>query len=265
MLCLKKLYVILAIVGLIMVGSTLYYESKLLEEPIIIANEVNLDSDTIHLSYITNLIRPSEFQSIEIDGMHYYPENDFFLFYEPQQPTQTKSYVNYTYYSIYSPTISLQMDEKNGHLANATKGTVYFNDGHTEIIDLNVRQYTEFSPLREKWGSSGTEGSASRYEVVEPFTLLELTMEDDRVDLVRFQINNKDVPLPLNKPIQVSEKDTISFATTNGVAYYPGEWFTIELSGIDNQNKTLVIPLIANLSDLPSAEVVDEIVRERRK
>ena len=261
----KKLFVILIIIGLIMIGSTLYYESKLLEEPIIIANEVNLDSNTIHLSYITNLISPSEFQSIEIDGMHYYPQNDSFLFYDPQQPIQYNSYVNYTYYSIFSPTISLQINETNDHLANVTKGTVYFNDGHTEIINLNVRQRSEFSLLRQEWGSAGTEGSSSRYEVLEPFTLHEVTMEDDRVDLVSFKINNNDVILPLDSPIQLGEKDTISFATTNGVAYFPGEWFTIELIGLDNQNKNLVIPIIANLNDLPSAELIGEIVKERRK
>ena len=89
----KKLFVILAVVGLIRIGSVLYYETKLLDEPIIIANEVNLDMNRIHLSYITNLMQPSEFQLIEIDGMQYYPQNDFFMPFDSQQPIQTESYV----------------------------------------------------------------------------------------------------------------------------------------------------------------------------
>lgn len=91
----KKLFIILAVVGLIRIGIALYYETKLLEEPIMIANEVNLDMNSIHLSYIMNLMQPSEFQSIEIDGMHYYPQEDSFMFLNSQQPIQLESYANY--------------------------------------------------------------------------------------------------------------------------------------------------------------------------
>ena len=80
----KKLFIILAVVGMISIGSVLYYETKLLDEPIIIANEVNLDMNTIHLSYITNIMQPSEFQSIEIDGMQYYPQNEEMNVYDSQ-------------------------------------------------------------------------------------------------------------------------------------------------------------------------------------
>jgi len=259
----KKLFVILAVVGLVRIGSVLYYETKLLDEPIIIANEVNLDMNSIHLSYITNLMQPSEFQSIEIDGMQYYPQNDFFMPFSSQQPIQTESYVNYTYYSIFSPTIWLQMDDTTNHLTTATEGTVYFKDGHTETIALKVRQRKEFTHLHQTMSSAGTEGTTGNYEVVEPFTLHEVTMVDDRADIVSFQINNEEVPLPLKLPIQLSENDTIYVATTNGVALFEGETFNIELGGIDKQGNELVIPLIKNLNDRPSAEWVDEIVKER--
>lgn len=256
----KKLFVILAILGLIRIGNVFYYETKLLEEPIIITNEVNLEMNTIHLSYITNLMQPSEFQSIEIDGMHYYPQDDSFMFYDSQQPTQMQSYVNYTYYSIFSPTISIEMD--NGLVA-ATEGTVYFKDGHTETIALNVRQPTEFTHLHQTSSSAGTTGTTGNYEVLEPFTLNSVTMVDDRADIVSFQINNVEVSLPLELPIQLSQNDTIYVATTDGMALFAGEWSTIELSGIDNHNKELVIPLIHNLNSPPSAEWVDKIVKER--
>ncbi|MGM9946119.1 MAG: hypothetical protein ACI33M_14300 [Lysinibacillus sp.] len=259
----KKLFIILAVVGVINIGSVLYYETKLLDEPIIIANEVNLDMNSIHLSYITNLMQPSEFQSIEIDGMQYYPQNDFFMFYDSQQPIQTESYVNYTYYSIFSPTIWLEMDDMTNHLTTATEGTVYFKDGHTETIALNVRQRRELTQLDQIMSSGGTDGSSARYRVVEPFTLNSVTVVDDKVELVSFQINYEEVPLPLELPIQLNPSDTIDVATTNGVALFDGEWSTIELSGIDKQGNELVIPLIRSLNDRPSAEWVDEIVKER--
>jgi len=259
----KKLFVILAVVGLIRVGSVLYYETKLLDEPIIIANEVNLDMNSIHLSYITNLMQPSEFQSIEIDGMQYYPQNDSFMFYDSQQPIQTESYANYTYYSIFSPTIWLQMDDTTNHLTTATEGTVYFKDGHTETITLNVRQRRELTHLDQIMSSGGTDGSFGRYKVVEPFTLKSVTVPDDKVELVSFQINYEEVPLPLELPIQLNPSDTIDVATTNGVARFAWELSAIELSGVDKKGNELVIPLISSLNDLPSAEWVDEIVKER--
>lgn len=259
----KKLFIILAVVGLIRIGSALYYETRLLEEPIIIANEVNLEMNAIHLSYITNLMQPSEFQSIEIDGMHYYPQEDSFMFLNSQQPIQLESYANYTYYSIFSPTIWLQMDDTDNHLVTATEGVVYFKDGHTETITLNVRQRKEVTQLHQIMSSSGSEGSALRYRVVEPFTLKSVTVVDDKVDLMGFQINQVEVPLPVELPIQLNPSDTIDVTTTNGVALFEGEWFTIELSGLDKQGDELVIPLINNLNDRPSEEWVDEIVKER--
>ena len=71
------------------------------------------------------------------------------------------------------------------------------------------------------------------------------------------------MPLPLELPIQLNPSDTIDVATTNGMALFDGEWSTIELSGLDKQGDELVIPLINNLNDRPSAEWVDEIVKER--
>lgn len=255
---------ILAVVGLIRIGSALYYETKLLEEPIMIANEVNLEINTINLSYITNSMQPSEFQSIEIDGMHYYPQEDSFMFSNSQQPIQRESYANYTYYSIFTPTIWLQIDDTDNPLVTATEGTIYFKDGHTETIALNVRQRDESTQLDQIMSSSGSEGSSLRYKVIEPFTLNDVTVVEDKVDLVSFQINRVEVPLPLEAPIQLSSSDTIDVATTNGVARFLGEWFTVELSGVDKQGDELVIPIINGLNDLPSAEWVDEVVKERR-
>ena len=260
----KKLFIVLAVVGLINIGSVLYYETKLLDEPIIIANEVNLGMNSIHLSYITNLMQPSEFQSIEIDGMQYYPQNDFFMFYDSNQPIQTESYANYTYYSIFSPTIWIQTDDDLvNRLKTVTEGTVHFKDGHTETITLNVRQRDQSTQLVQMLGSGGTDGSVRRYKVVEPFTLNSVTVVNEKVELVSFRINQVDVPLPLELPIQLKPSDAIYVATTNGMARFDGELSTIELGGIDKQGNELVIPLIKNLNDRPSMEWVDEIVKER--
>lgn len=258
----KKLFVILAIVGLIRIGSILYYESKRIEEPIIIGNEINLGMNLIYISYITNVMKPHELQSVEIDGMHYYPQNDLGWFYDSQQPIQWGSYVNYTYYSIYSPSILIQVDDSQS-LANVTEGMVYFKDGYAETIPLNVRQQEEITGLEHRMSSAGTDGSEGHYKVLEPFMLEKITIVEDRVSLRSFKINNEEVPLPIKQPIQVNIDDTIYFATTNGVALFQGELFTIELSGVDQNNKEMIIPLSNNLNANPSKEWVDKMVKER--
>ncbi|WP_332646627.1 hypothetical protein [Lysinibacillus sp. 54212] len=258
----KKLFVILAVVGLIIIGSMLYYESKLLEEPIIIANEVDLGMNTIHISYITNGLQPHELQSVEIDGMHYYPQNDFDVESDSQQSVQWASYVNYTYYSIFAPSIPIQIDDGQS-LTAATEGTVHFTDGHTEKILLNVRQPDELTQLYQTMSFGGTDGSEAHYEVVEPFTLHGLAVEGESVELTSFKINNEEVPLPIKQPIQLNIDDTIYYHSTNGIALFLGEPFTIELSGVDQMNNGIIIPLYNSLNEIPSKEWVDEKVKER--
>lgn len=260
----KKLLIILAVVGLFQMTSIVYYESKMLKQPIIIASEVNGDLKRINISYITNSMRPSELQSLEIDGVQYYPEDyDWFGQQLSTQPTQDQSYAKYAYYTIVAPVIGLQSEEVANHLANATEATVTFTDGHSEQVPLTYRKTTTYDYLEFIRGSASLDGTDARYRLSKALTLTDVRVVDDRVELTSFQVNNKEVPLPLTKPIELQRKDTIYIATTDGMARFQMDQYVIELVGLDQHHQEVVLTYNNSLISPPSAEWVEEIVKER--
>ncbi|MCH7323386.1 hypothetical protein LZ480_16040 [Solibacillus sp. MA9] len=260
----KKLLVILAVVGLFQFASIVYYESKMLEKPIVIATEVNGDTNQINISFISNLMRPSELQTIEIDGMHFYPgHNDWFMYNPSMQPIQDQSYAKYAYYAIFAPTIGLQTKELANQLANATEGTLYFTDGYSEKVTLTHRKTAHNDFLEFIRSSAGSNGTEARYRLRKSFTLTDVNVVGDRVELTSFQINNKEVSLPLVQPIELDRKDTIFLATTDGMSRFQMDHFTIDLVGLDEYNNEIVLTHSNSLNSLPSAEWVEEVVKER--
>lgn len=261
----KKLLIILAVVGLFQMTSIVYYESKMLKKPIIIASEVNGDLKRINISYITNSMRPSELQSLEIDGVQYYPE-DYDWFGQQQfskQSIQNQSYAKYAYYTIVASVIGLKSEEVANHLANATEATVTFTDGHSEQVPLTYRKTTTYDYLEFIRGSASLDGTDARYRLSKALTLTDVRVVDDRVELTSFQVNNKEVPLPLTKPIELQRKDTIYIATTDGMARFQMDQYVIELVGLDQHHQEVVLTYNNSLISPPSAEWVEEIVKER--
>lgn len=261
----KKLLIMLAAVGLIQFASIVYYESKMLKKPIMLVSEVNYDSHQINLSYITNFMKPSEVQSIEIAGVHYSPHDDNgFMFNHSPVPVQEQSYVKYAYYAIFSPTVWLQGEEESyKHLESATEATVYFTDGYSEKVALTKRKTTHNDFLGFRMNSAGTRGSDVTYEVLKPFTLNSVTAVENKVDITSFKINNNKVPLPLAQPLEIKENDTIYLATANGVGVYAEDWFLIEMAGVDSSNNEISLTYLNYLNSPASEEWVKQIVKER--
>lgn len=261
----KKLLIILAAVGLIQLASIVYYESKMLEKPIMLVSEVDFDSQRIHLAYITNFMRPSVVQSIEIAGVHYSPYDDNgFMFNHSPVPVQQQSYVNYAYYAIFSPTVWLQGDEESyKHLESAKEATVYFTDGYSEKVALTKRKPTHNDFLSFRMNSAGTNGSDVTYEVVKSFTLNSVTAVENKVDITSFKINNKEVPLPLVQPLEIKEKDIIYLATANGFGVYAEDRFIVELAGVDSSNNEISLIHRNYINNPPSEEWVKHMVKER--
>lgn len=261
----KKLLIILAAVGLIQLASIVYYESKMLKKPIMLVSEVNFDSHQINLSYITNFMRPSEVQSIEIAGVHYSPHDDNgFMFNHSQMPVQEQSYAKYAYYAIFSPTVWLQGDEESyKHLESVTEATVYFTDGYSEKVALTKRKTVPNDFLDFRMNSVGTNGSDVTYEVVKPFTLNSVTAVENKVDITSFKINNREMPLPLAQPVEINEKDILYLATKNGVGVYAEDWFSIEMAGVDSSNNEISLTHRNYLNNPASEEWVKQMVKER--
>lgn len=258
----KKLLLILAVVGVIQIASTLYYDAKMLDKPIPVAGMIDFSNKSIKFSYITNSLDPHEFQSIEFNGHHYYPEQPFSMF-NVQPQTELESYVKHTYYSMISPVIWLYDNEDLTPLEGVTKGTIHFKDGITTTIPLTTYEYEEIPQLDFLSNSVGTDGTSESFKVLEPFTLNQVKVVDNRVDLLKFKINGQDVQLPLTAPLQLNNEDKLYLETTDGVAQYEMEMFKLELQIVDNAEKEKILTLTQYLNTRPSEDWVNSIVKER--
>ncbi|MBD8036273.1 hypothetical protein H9635_05915 [Solibacillus sp. A46] len=258
----KKLLLILVIVGVIQITSTLYYDAKMLDEPIPVAGTIDFANKTIKFSYITNSIDPHEFQSIEFNGHHYYPEQPFSMF-NAQPQTTLETYVKYTYYSMISPVIWLYENEDLTPLDGVTKGTIHFKDRMTTPISLTTYEYEEIPQLEFLSSSVGTDGTSGFYKVLEPFTLKQINVVDNRVNLLNFKINGKVVQLPLTAPLQLNNEDKLYLETTDGEAQYEMELFKLELHIVDNVEKDKILTLTQFLNTRPSEDWVNSLVKER--
>ncbi|MBD8032508.1 MULTISPECIES: hypothetical protein [Solibacillus] len=258
----KRLLLILAVVGIIQIASTLYYDTKMLDEPIPVAGMIDFANKTIKFSYVTNSLDPHEFQSIEFNGHHYYPEQPFSMF-NAQPQTTLETYVKYTYYSMISPVIWLYDNEDLTPLEGVTKGTIHFKNGITTTIPLTTYEYEEIPQLQSLSSSVGTDGTSGFYKVLEPFTLKQVTVVDNRVDLLNFKINGKDVQLPLTAPLQFNTEDKLYIETTDGEAQYEMELFKLELHIMDAEQKDKILTLTQFLNTKPSEDWVNNLVKER--
>ena len=107
----KKLYFILAGIFIIRLGSIVYLESQQLEEPIILAQDIHVDSNMLYISYITNRLQPHEISNVIMNGHHFYPyqETNFNGFISSSN--QSSEYVSGRMYSIHTVTLPLHLME----------------------------------------------------------------------------------------------------------------------------------------------------------
>ena len=103
----KKLFIVLAAIVVIRLGSIAYLETKQLEDPIILAQDIHVDSDMLYISYITNRLQPHEILNVIINGHHFYPyqETNFNGFISSSN--QSSEYVSGRMYSIHTVTFPL--------------------------------------------------------------------------------------------------------------------------------------------------------------
>lgn len=257
----KKLLLVTLIVGLIRLGSVVYFETKLLSAPIMLENEVNLDMNTINVSYITNKLKPMDVEWVEIDGSSYSPEISHFSMFNEHQVVQANLFAESNYYAIYSVGIPIYADHSMGGLAKAKSMRVHFNDGSSMEVELYIRQKMKISHLDQMSGSSGTEGSSRAYKVEEPFTLSSIEV-DDRIKIKSFKINGQEIKLPLEQPFSFNKGEGLYIETTNGLAKFLGEVAFIDLHGVDESEAQLQLPLHFNLNGRPSKEWINQKVQE---
>ena len=263
----KKLFIVLAALGIFQIGSSLYLETKQLEEPILIASVVDLDSNRIYVSYITNRLNPSELQSIAIEDVQYYPNpNEFNMFNSDQKVVET--FADYRYYSIISPYIPLYTDQLEAikqQLIHTKEATVYFKDGHSEQVTLDIQEVKGTPQLEFVLSSGGSQGSELAFKAVEPITIREVELVKGDVEITYFAVKGKEIELPLQAPVELGENEQIHLKATDILSRFPGDKFIIHLHVTDKNGVSLVLPLTNNINGTPSEQWVEQMIEEREK
>lgn len=263
----KKLLIVLALLGIFQIGSTLYYETKQLDEPIVIASVVDLNNNRIDVSYITNRLNTAEIQSIEISGVHYYPKpHEMNPFNNDQKFIE--AYANYTYYSIVSPYIPLyseRLGELNYLLQSTREATIYFNNGFTEQVTLDIQEAKEVTQLEFVSSGGGSEGSQQVVKAVEPMKLREVELVQGNVSIAYFAVSGKELTLPLLNPVEINENDQLHLKVTDLFARFPGDDYLIHLHVTDKNGSEMVLPLTYTINGMPSEQWVEQMIEEREK
>lgn len=263
----KKLLIVLGLLGIFQIGSTLYYESKLLDEPLIIAGAVDLNNQRVHVSYITNRINPVELQSIAIEGVQYSANPDEFSFFINDEKV-IETFADYTYYSIISPDFPLdtyQLEDIRKQLSRTTEATVSFKGGHTAQITLDVQEYQEIPQLELVSSVGNSQGSKQEFKVVEPMTIEVVELVKGDVTIANVSLNGKQLELPLQEPIELAVNDQLHITVTDHFARFAGDKYLIHLNVRDLGGEALIVPLSNNVNGNPSEQWVEQLVKEREQ
>lgn len=263
----KKLLIVLALLGIFQIGSTLYYESKKLNEPIVIASVVDLTNARMDVSYITNRLTPAEVQIIEISGVHYYPQPYEMNPFDTEQKF-LETFANYTYYSIVSPSIQLdseRLDELNYLLQSTREATIHFNNGFTQQVTLDIHEAKEVPQLEFVSSVGNTEGSQQVMKAAEPMKLRAVEHVKGAISISYFAVKGTELTLPLQKPVEINENEELQLNVTDLFARFPGDDYLIHLHVTDKNGSEIVLPLTNTINGMPSEQWVEQKIEEREK
>lgn len=267
----KKWLVLVILLGVIRIGGVIYYDSKLLSEPIALASAIDRDFGVLHLSYITNRSEPRSVHWVDVGGRGLFPQNMYDDWSEFGELSTDDLFVETTYYSLYSTAIPLQPEEDfEGiedfeDIGDLPFVIVHYDDGSSEKVDVELFELYDAPQLTSVSSGGDSEGSYEIFKVVEPFTVSEVKLSDERIDITSFRINQQEYTLPLSKPIEVNSGDSIYLKITGGTLRFVGDRGSINLVGTNKAGEPQSISLFARLNDAPSEEWINQKVREEKE
>ena len=253
----KKLIVILTVILLLRIGSLIYFDSKLLEEPIVVAAVYDEGFGNLNIGYITNRLMPQELHYFEYAGDEYYPEGVFFS----HGTSNAHMYRNYKYQSLYSTTFNVREPQKKNQWRKPGEGRVYFTDGTSQAVTFDVNPKVDVRFLTTIMSSGGTDGHEGIY-VAEKEFLLEEVDWNERIEGVSIALNRKSMELPLTTPISIAEGDRIEIRSTGGLALFLGDISYLFLRGKDSRGNAIELPIFLNMNEAPSSEWIDQRIAE---
>ena len=261
----KKLYFILAGIFIIRLGSIVYLESQQLEEPIILAQDIHVDSDMLYISYITNRLQPHEISNVIMNGHHFYPyqETNFNGFISSSN--QSSEYVSGRMYSIHTVTFPLHLMEKDLNFSDLTTSTIQFNDGIQLEEKVTVSKYSvEQTILTFNFSSSSNDGTEKdSYTTEQDAVLTNVTF--DELEELTIEINREPVELPIHAPISIPVNSLIEINYKSKIGYYAHDRSKIILSFLDENKVPIEFSNLAFKNNPPTSEWIDQYVKERAK
>lgn len=147
----KKLGIIIVIIALLRIGSFVYYESKLLEEPVVVSTEYHEEMGVIIVRYITNRSAPEGLAWIEIGDQAFGPDS----FYEEVMYDPYLSNANlqqeYTYYSLYQSHVAVPGTSEMESIEIPDFATIYFTAASNARVPIGRTLEQEQETPTEDW------------------------------------------------------------------------------------------------------------------
>ena len=261
----KKLFIVLAAIVVIRLGSIAYFETKQLEEPIILAQDIHVDSDLLYISYITNHVQPHEISNVIINGHHFYPYQETNYNGFISSSNQSSVYVSGRIYSIHTVTFPLHSMEEDLNFSDLTTSTIQFNDGIQLEEKVTVSKYSvEQTILTFNFSSSSNDGTGKdSYTTEQDAVLTNVTF--DELEELTIEINREPVDLPIQAPISIPVNSLIEMNYKSQIGYYSHDRSKIVLSFLDENKVPIEIPFLEFKNNPPTSEWIDQYAKERAK
>lgn len=253
----KKWAWLLVLVIIISCTSEAIAYSKRLSHPVVLEVTIDHDFQSLYVSYLTNRQKPMIMQSLTIGDRELYPQNSGFSFMAG--PAQPNSFIDYTYYSIYSEPISLNMEIEDPYfteMIDADKATVTFNNGlYVEEVPLKVIRHGRLPAFLLNGNELANGKLELQIQVEEEFELQGLTLAENHGQITEVSLQGE----PVTFPLQLKEDDVVVATVEDAYALYMFDKVYVTITGIQNGQRFKEVRGAITNSQPPEEWVLEKV------
>lgn len=240
------------------------YEAKTVDEPVVVASQMNMELNSVFVSYITKTLEPADVEKVEINGYNFAPGNGDIFFFEETPQINAQLEVEYPYHAIYSVTIQLPHDGYYEFIENAETLTIHFGDESSQSFPLQVLQKLPLNNVlvsQSRVGSNETQTES--YRAQDDFILMDI-IPDERIEILSVRLNDKELKVPLDEPLSISKGDSFVVVQSDSPALFLGEWGTVQLTIKEEFREPSELFLVSAFNSRPSEEWIQAQVQEAK-
>ena len=259
----KKLWFALLVIVVIRLGTIVFLETQLLDEPIILAQDVSLRNDALYVSFITNNAEPHEISHVEIGDTYLYPNQDTDFLGFVTGSTESNEYVRGRIYSVHAVTLPLNLESRELNFPKATTAIIHFTNGMQWEEPLKVgRSWVNQEILHESFSKISNDHTVEETYITEQDVIL-TNLDVGELEDVTLSINHEKVTLPLTTAITIPKDTLIELKYKTQVGLYPSDEYEIIFHLLDEKNVPIEIAIGNYKNNSPSSSWVHEMVKER--